>query len=369
MLTYQDARRLMESARDPYRGKPLANNTRLFGPDADGAYRVQLHCTDVVTLRRNGTCVLRTGGWETVTTADRIRSFGPWQGWGAPLPYAGRSESRGWTVTLRDGSPGAFFDGIRVNAAGVVLAADERKARKLYAANVAQANADRREAARASRLRRKARDRWIAEGPAFLAECAATMDAESAWETVRRAILREDFTYDQRRAVEWAVLPYGHPLRDEAHAIAAARLAAEREAARLARLAAQAARDAALGEHDIPETVRAWADRYGAPLDESTGMLTVVKALTDDLTASHPVERPYEVDAMVTAPDWESVARCGGGLHFCATAELSRGYLSHATRYMRCEVPASATFVIGDKVKAPIAFVVAEVTVDGEVIA
>lgn len=80
-LTYERAAELFETARSPYAGKPLANNTRLHeqssgngrGPD----YAVQLHGTDVVTLRADGTYELNTGGWYTVTTKDRINGYSP----------------------------------------------------------------------------------------------------------------------------------------------------------------------------------------------------------------------------------------------------------------------------------------------------
>lgn len=75
MLTYSHARELMASARNPERGKPLANNTRLF--DRGEFYAVQLHATDVVEIYPNGTWGLRHNGWTTPTTSDRIRNFSP----------------------------------------------------------------------------------------------------------------------------------------------------------------------------------------------------------------------------------------------------------------------------------------------------
>jgi hypothetical protein len=74
-LTYADAATLLATARNPADGKPLANNTRLVQRGDD--YAVRLHNTDVVTIHPDGTYTLRTGGWETVTTKDRINRFSP----------------------------------------------------------------------------------------------------------------------------------------------------------------------------------------------------------------------------------------------------------------------------------------------------
>lgn len=95
MLTYSEAQALMESARDQSRGKPLANNTRLYnrGPrllrrKKDGTpvyekgdtFAVELHCTDVVEIHPDGTYTLNTGGWDAVTTWQRINQYTPHHG-------------------------------------------------------------------------------------------------------------------------------------------------------------------------------------------------------------------------------------------------------------------------------------------------
>src|SRR5207249_5341140 len=49
----------------------IANNTRLVRRAAD-RLAVRLHRTDVVTFYADGRITLSTGGWETVTTRDRI---------------------------------------------------------------------------------------------------------------------------------------------------------------------------------------------------------------------------------------------------------------------------------------------------------
>lgn len=57
------------------RDRPLQNNTRavLRGEDV---IAIELHATDVVQLRRDGSRTLSSGGWRTMTTLDRIRSYG-----------------------------------------------------------------------------------------------------------------------------------------------------------------------------------------------------------------------------------------------------------------------------------------------------
>lgn len=72
---YEDAKSFFEKARFPKRGKPLQNNTRLYRRGKD--YAVRLHQTDVVTYHSDGSCTVYAGGWETVTTADRIGRYSP----------------------------------------------------------------------------------------------------------------------------------------------------------------------------------------------------------------------------------------------------------------------------------------------------
>jgi hypothetical protein len=69
--------------------RPLQNNTRLIRADAD-AIAVVLHNTAVVTYRRDGTFVIYGGGWNSVTTKDRIR------GWSPANPHS--DGSGGWVV-------------------------------------------------------------------------------------------------------------------------------------------------------------------------------------------------------------------------------------------------------------------------------
>jgi len=70
--TYQEARALLNGRAT----KKLANNTYARVLD-DGSVAIALHGTDVVTWEPDGKCILRSGGWNTSTTRDRIQTYGP----------------------------------------------------------------------------------------------------------------------------------------------------------------------------------------------------------------------------------------------------------------------------------------------------
>ena len=74
LLTYEECERLMETARSRDRGKPLANNTRLF--DRGDCFALQLHNTDIIRIFPDG-WVLSAGRWQTVTTKQRLNDWGP----------------------------------------------------------------------------------------------------------------------------------------------------------------------------------------------------------------------------------------------------------------------------------------------------
>jgi hypothetical protein len=78
-MSYHDtawAESEIASARNKGNGKPLANNTRLFANE-DGSYRIRLHNTDIITINSDGTYTLNSGGYQTVTTMERLRRFTP----------------------------------------------------------------------------------------------------------------------------------------------------------------------------------------------------------------------------------------------------------------------------------------------------
>lgn len=85
MMTFADAEKLLATARNPEKGKPLANNTRLvpWGPDR---FAILFHHTYVVTIHRDGTYTLCNEGWDTATTKQRINEYGPARVYSAKLP-------------------------------------------------------------------------------------------------------------------------------------------------------------------------------------------------------------------------------------------------------------------------------------------
>ena len=73
---WQWATETLATARNESAGKPVQNNTRLFRR-SDDSIAVKLHAVDVVTINADGTWTLRNGGWNTVTTMERIRGYSP----------------------------------------------------------------------------------------------------------------------------------------------------------------------------------------------------------------------------------------------------------------------------------------------------
>ena len=63
--------------------KKLCNNTYLVRRGVEGTTEVAvlLHSTDVITFKPNGDTILCTGGWNSITTWDRINSFQKYGAW------------------------------------------------------------------------------------------------------------------------------------------------------------------------------------------------------------------------------------------------------------------------------------------------
>lgn len=117
MLTYEEARGMIERARDGRR--KLENNTWLeerIVPPLLPYYAVRLHKTDVVELHPDGSCTLNSGGWRTVITKDRINRYAPGlvaSGRGV-WHYYPHARQGGWDLKF------PFADGMRVWADGRV---------------------------------------------------------------------------------------------------------------------------------------------------------------------------------------------------------------------------------------------------------
>jgi hypothetical protein len=87
--------------------RPLENNTRLErrGPD----FAVKLHATDVILIHSDGTFTLKTGGYYTVTTKDRINGHSP----------ARLSQSKSvWYLRTSGGVNVPFVDGMKIDING-----------------------------------------------------------------------------------------------------------------------------------------------------------------------------------------------------------------------------------------------------------
>ena len=74
MKNYEAANALLSGRY--HNGRKLENNTYLSRLD-DKTIAVRLHATDVVTYHKDGRIVLDTGGWQTVTTKDRLNNYSP----------------------------------------------------------------------------------------------------------------------------------------------------------------------------------------------------------------------------------------------------------------------------------------------------
>lgn len=110
MLTYSEAKDMMSRARQGRR--KLANNTYL--EERPEGYAVRLHGTDVVTLRPDGSAILNSDGWRTVTTKDRMNAYGP---------AAVFSKKGEWYAAARR-PQGADFDAAVPYRDGLVIAPD-----------------------------------------------------------------------------------------------------------------------------------------------------------------------------------------------------------------------------------------------------
>lgn len=104
------------------RPKLIANNTvRYESRSADGGLEIRwrLHHTDVVVRSHNEACepvyTLNSGGWQTLTTKDRINQYSP------ARVFSDRGvwyvANGGWDRDSRV----PFYDGIRVNADGLPI--------------------------------------------------------------------------------------------------------------------------------------------------------------------------------------------------------------------------------------------------------
>lgn len=74
-MNWFEAQTLMETARNKTKGKPIANNTRLYERH-DNNYEIRLHGNVIMIIRKDGITPL-DGGWKTVTTKERLNRYLP----------------------------------------------------------------------------------------------------------------------------------------------------------------------------------------------------------------------------------------------------------------------------------------------------
>lgn len=74
-MNYAEAVKMVRGKRNKDSRK-IGNNTyaEILSDDTVG---IKLHSTYVVKIRADGTYTLNSGGWQTVTTKDRINQYSP----------------------------------------------------------------------------------------------------------------------------------------------------------------------------------------------------------------------------------------------------------------------------------------------------
>lgn len=108
-MTYQEANAKL-TGRNRDRRK-LANNTYLERRGEEIAIR--LHATDIMTFRQDGSTVLNSGGWKTVTTKSRMNEY-------LAYNYYIQQERGQWYIVQR----GVYSNKLAVYADGMVIHAN-----------------------------------------------------------------------------------------------------------------------------------------------------------------------------------------------------------------------------------------------------
>jgi hypothetical protein len=121
MLTYSDCLLLMQKAAVKEKGKPIANNTRLFFEEKTKSFHIVLHQTIILKIYPLGIYEHFTGGYRTHTTKDRLCAYSPI---GKNL-YQFKNQ---WYVSVRTERPRVpFFEGLECDMYGTLLNAPSKK--------------------------------------------------------------------------------------------------------------------------------------------------------------------------------------------------------------------------------------------------
>lgn len=104
---------IMAGVEDVVKSEIIENNTIRYHK-SDGTVVIRLHFTDIVTFHPDDSITLNSGGWQTLTTKDRMNKFSPF------LLY---QEKNIWYVVNNYNGKGqtyVFADGIRFYLDGTV---------------------------------------------------------------------------------------------------------------------------------------------------------------------------------------------------------------------------------------------------------
>lgn len=109
-MRYEEAIALMRTAKNPSKGKPIANNTRLHSC-LDGSFEIKLHGHPIITIHPNH-IALDSCGYKTVTTKARMNTF-------TPVGFKVVQRKYNWYVIMTHmkdllGEEVPFYDGIKI---------------------------------------------------------------------------------------------------------------------------------------------------------------------------------------------------------------------------------------------------------------
>ncbi len=100
--------------------RTIAHNTRLGIIGNGEAIGLWLHATCIVTFNRDGSIALRTGGWQTVTTKDRLNRVARAHGWSV------FAKACVWYIAHRSGTEFEFEEGFAISPPAREPSADAR---------------------------------------------------------------------------------------------------------------------------------------------------------------------------------------------------------------------------------------------------
>lgn len=313
-LTHAQAKDLIRRGRNGSRR--LGNNTYLYPVGADD-YAVRFHATNVVTIHADGTYTLNTGGWDTVTTSQRINDYGP----------ARVSSQNGERFIWHDGDP-------RTEP-------DIRACRKCHGAG---------------RVREPGRrDYYEYSGgwnPRRIFPPKITLPR---WAECRNC--------DGTGRKDYGSKPMSVIFYDGIKVDASGRVLDSHARARTNEpLEVTLARDAVR----LKAVRAAWFKAH--KLTPRNGEVRLFKAVRDDLRSANGGY--YPVGGTTVAEDYDPAPHCGNGLHFSPTVETATRYDHAATRFLACAVDVATLTAIEDgyyaKAKARSCRVLYEVDQDGK---